>query len=110
MSPKIKQGRAPTEASRSKELAEVRRENKQLKKLVGRLQKTIQRYERERGITLVLEAAEPEPSAAEAMPEPEVQVESQPSGCPSCGGRNLINFTTPGGRTLISCKDCKTRL
>jgi hypothetical protein len=110
MSPKIKSERN-TEASQGRELHEARREIKSLRKLVGRLQKTIQKYERERGIMLVLEEADPEPAAPEAerapVPDPEPVVR-----CPKCGGSgdNLSAFRTPGGKTLIRCKVCRIGL
>ena len=104
MSPKIRPERS-SEASQSKELHEARREVKALRKLVGRLQKTIQKYERERGIALVLEEADPEPAAV----EPVAELAPVTIGC-ACGSANYVTFTTPSGKKLIRCKACKASL
>jgi hypothetical protein len=109
MSAKTRQAqhRPERESARSKELNEARQQVKQLKKLVARLQKTIRKYETERGIALIIEQGDPEPVMAEAEPAPAPVPAPDPTRC-DCGSNSFITFKTPSGKTLIRCKACKS--
>lgn len=98
------QHRPERENARGKELADARREVKQLKRLVSRQQKTIERMSSERGIAVALAEASPEPALATV----EVVIEKKDDDrCPHCGSNAIGTFTTPGGKKLTRCKNCK---
>jgi hypothetical protein len=102
------QHRPERETARGRELAEARREIKQLKRLVARLQKTIKRIEEQRSVQA---EASPE-SLAEAEVAASVPVaieQSDKDKCLDCGSTSLVRFMTPGGKELIFCKNCKAR-
>lgn len=88
------QHRPQRETSKAQELAEVRQENRLLKRTISRLQKEIRRLEEQR----------PEPEE----PAPPVTEQEQES-C-GCGSTQIISFTTPGGVTIRACQVCKARL
>lgn len=76
-------------------LADLKRENAQLKRQVGRLQKE--------NAYLKATRSEAEESAQEQEPAmPAIE------RCP-CGGA-VSSFTTPGGKVVKACKACKSRL
>jgi hypothetical protein len=104
------QHRPDREKARGRELAEANKEIRQLKRLVSRQQKTIRKMENERGITVELEEASPEPTTPRGEPQP-VVLESQrdDDSCSKCGGTVWTTFTTPGGKTIKGCKNCKAR-
>lgn len=88
------------EAKQSKQIAELRRENKMLRRMVNNLQK---RLNRANG-SLYAEEQSPEEESPEASPEPVAQKK-----CPDCGSQNLADLDTPT-KKLVICKDCKNRM
>ncbi len=102
------QHRPEREKAKGRELSEARKEIKQLKRQVSRLQKTIRKMEDERGVTAEIEEASPDPTPADPKA---VVLESEKRDQDTCGcGANVwVTFTTPGGKVLRSCKNCKTR-
>jgi hypothetical protein len=104
------QHRPERESARGKELAAARKEIRQLKRLVSRLQKTIRKLEDERGIEVTLEESSPEPTIADTETKTlPVEVAAEDPKCGKCGSTDLTKFVTPGGKTLIACRSCKTR-
>lgn len=89
----------PPRESPSKESAELRRENKALKKQVTRMRRRIE----ELGVVPDVEP-EPEPTLAEATGAPPVLV----GGCDKCSGNDLAKVTLPIG-ILVVCRDCGHR-
>ena len=85
------------EHRQAKSLAELRIENKLLKRKVARLEKELRRYRGE----------DVEGPDEDDLPEPPV-VEEVKKGCPECGNAQLVIFETPR-RTLRVCKKCQHR-
>ena len=91
----------PTRESEAKERADLKRENRALRKQLTRLRRQIQR------IVETHQIAE-----QEAVPESAAVQEGAPkngTACPSCGSYNLAAVKIPSGATLKACKDCKHR-
>lgn len=79
----------PRKKSDEPRLAELRSENRKLKRKVSRLQRQVEEL-----------TAQPEEVAAEGQaPQEDV--------CPVCGARNLTRVTLPSGKTVTGCKTCK---
>jgi formylmethanofuran dehydrogenase subunit E len=84
----------PSDKENNKELAEVKRENQQLKRKIAKLQKQLQKL-----MDLSLEVAVEEPIKIENVENPDI------SKCQSCGSVSLRTVSLPNG-TLNVCKDC----
>jgi hypothetical protein len=98
------QHRAEREVIKGQELTAARKEVRQLKRLVSRLQKTIRKLEDQRGAPVEIESEEVvviEPTA--------LTVGQDQNKCSKCGSEDLTRFTTPGGKTLVACRTCKAR-
>lgn len=84
----------PTEKSKIKEIAELKKENHGLRRRVAKLQKYLQK---------ALETSNA------VIPDPETPTETlgpDQSKCPQCGGHNLVQIPLPGGSVLRGCKTC----
>lgn len=91
----------PTRESEAKEKAELKRENRALRKQLTRLRRQIQRLVETQHL-----------AEAEVVPESAAVQEGASKhggGCPECGSYNLAAVRIPSGATLKACKDCKHR-
>lgn len=88
------------ERSRTKENSELKQENHRLKKQVKRLRKQL-----ERNIRPVDVEESPVP-----LEEGKVVEESPSMKCAACGHKDFSEFKTPGGKSILSCKNCKVRV
>lgn len=85
----------------AKEKADLKRENKALRKQLTRLRRQIQK--------LVETHQVAEQEAVETQEAIAVKETGNPTGgCEKCGSFNLARVTIPSG-TLVACKDCKHR-
>ena len=85
----------------ARELAEAKAENSTLKRAIARLQKPVQRLENERS---------PDEDEVEQKPQQKKAQKVEAPGCSKCASTNLTEFTSPGGKRLTVCKDCKARV
>ena len=90
------QAKPRREEAHGRELADLKRENNQLKRLVSRLRKEIERLE-------LMSLIETEPSKS-----PKVEYKkSKRLACPSCDDSHLTTTTTPSGKKIYVCKSCQ---
>ena len=100
MGNRITQHRQPRETE-AKEKADLKRENRALRKQLTRLRRQIQK--------LVENHSVMEAQAVEAAEPIAVKEGGTPGGgCEKCGSYNVAKVTLPSG-VLIGCKDCKHR-
>lgn len=97
-----RRGQEADQKNLAKEMAELKRENARLKRMVARLQKSVTRLESEKIYDEEEEVEEQKTGEKQAVKEP---VKDK---C-KCGSTNLNIFSTPAGKRLIVCKDCKAR-
>lgn len=84
-----------TEKSKTKEIAELKKENHNLRRRVAKLQKYLQKALETSNATV----PDPETPIAETL-GPDT------SKCPQCGGHKLVQIPLPSGNTLRGCKTC----
>jgi alpha-ketoglutarate-dependent taurine dioxygenase len=98
VAPRTVQHRNEREASRGRELNELRRENNQLKRKIARLQKQVARI------------LEPQSEKEEELVVGKRIVEVDPADrrCPHCSG-TLAQLELPTGKKFMMCKPCKYR-
>lgn len=86
----------PARETPAKEIAQLKKENKSLKKKVAALRKQV-----EQGVSTVPD-----------IEEYEFEHEDQETKwkCMNCESTDLKTLTTPGGREIRFCAGCKTRL
>lgn len=84
---------------------EIKQENHKLKRLVARLQKSVQKMEGDLGVL------------AEVEEEPKDQGLNQPKFekppklvCGNCGSDALNVFKSSSGKSLVVCRECKERI
>lgn len=85
------QHRPPPETP-AKTLADLRSENRSLRRQLARLRRENDRL-----------ASEAEDEEGEEQPAPEEMKEQ----CPKCGSFDLGAISTPNGKTVVSCRSCK---
>lgn len=93
------QHRPEREGAKGRELSEAKKEIKQLKRQVSRLQKLLQKAEEIRGVPI-----EEEEEDFKVRSEAIKPIEEQ---CGKCGAASWVSFTTPSGKTFKACKVCK---
>ena len=104
------QHRPPAEGVRSRELNQVKQENKQLKRKVARLQRLLEKRGPEPE-----EALEPTLAATESRTEPVpndsggAAAKAETWQCPNCGCREYSGFATPTSLFRV-CTLCKHRM
>jgi hypothetical protein len=79
---------------KSRELADLKRENHQLHRTVQRLRREIDRLK-----LLTPESEEP--------PDVVEKVETSQPTCPECGSADVASFSTPAGSVRRVCKHCR---
>lgn len=94
--PRNRSTHRPTRETPAKEIAQLKQENRSLKKKVAALRKQV-----EQGVSTVPD-----------IEEYEIPSEQQERKwrCLNCDSPNLQTFTTPGGKEIRFCAGCKTRL
>jgi hypothetical protein len=86
-----------TEESKTKLIAELKKENHQLQRKVAKLQKYLQK-------ALDSSAFVKE---EEVTDEPQTPVNT--NGCPNCGSSLVSSLKLPSGATIRACKNCTWR-
>lgn len=86
------------ERGQARSIAELRAENKFLKRKVARLEKQLRRYRGED-----VEGPDEDP-----VPAPQVVIVDIKKKCPECDSTQIVLFNTPT-RTLNVCKACHHR-
>lgn len=102
------QNKHEREKAKGREVTEAKREIKQLKRMVTRLQKTIAKMEQQRGVVIELLEESPEPTLGKKQIEVAIETED-PNRCLNCGNTTFTSFTTPMGKVLKGCRNCKER-
>mgnify|MGYP002784370597 CR=1 FL=1 len=85
----------------AREKADLKRENKALRKQLTRLRRQIQKLVETHGSVEQMAAEVAEPIAVKEGGSPT-------GGCEKCGSLNIARITIPSG-TLVACKDCTHR-
>lgn len=93
--PQVVAHRPKREERKTRELADIKRENNQLRRTVAKLQREIERLE-------LTEAPDLEPREADPA--------ALAVKCEKCGSENTSVITTPSGKKVIGCKDCASRI
>ena len=101
MPPRTTQHKPQRDAARARELAELKQENKHLKRQIARLRKYIEKLQ---GVGVVEEYEEPEITQEVEQSEEE---SSDSQKCPNCKN-HLIIIKTPTTK-IVGCTNCKWR-
>lgn len=91
-----KLNRPRREEAKGKELAELKKENNQLRRQISRLRKEIERLEL---MTLI--------DREDNQPAPRVERKKSKLTCPACDNQSFSMTTTPSGKKIYVCKNCK---
>lgn len=91
----------PQRETEAREKADLKRENKALKKQLTRLRRQIQKLIETHQVAEV-EAGEVVESAGAK------ETGNQTGGCTKCGSHNIARVMIPSG-ALVACRDCKHR-
>ena len=93
-----KLNRPRREEAKGKELAELKKENNQLRRQVSRLRKEIERLE----LMSVMDREDHEPAPSRFAPPKKHKLL-----CPACDNQSFTMTTTPSGKKIYVCKNCK---